>query len=160
MLTCNPRLIFEDDLRSATLHYTVNQCPQWACWQYGHFGGAQGWLGVERCQLCVQDTSRSTKWHRRVAVGSLGFHNELSLCVKCCKMVGSVPRWQLSLSGPIQSDHLSIAVCDDTAFWAGTLALCEDWCSIKKGRWENIKYLILIWKALVVRLCIVRALDF
>ena len=43
-----------------------------------------------------------------------GFHNELSLCVKCCRMVDSVPRWQLSLSGPIQSDHLTIAVCDDT----------------------------------------------
>jgi predicted protein tyrosine phosphatase len=36
-------------------------------------------------------------------------------------MVDSVPRWQLSLSGPIQSDHLLIAVCDDTAFGAGTL---------------------------------------
>ena len=36
-------------------------------------------------------------------------------------MVDSVPRWQLSLSGPIQSDHLSIAVCDDTVFGAGTL---------------------------------------
>ena len=31
-----------------------------------------------------------------------GFH-------KCCRMVASVPIWQLSLSGPIQSDHLSIA---------------------------------------------------
>ena len=36
-----------------------------------------------------------------------GFHNELSLCVKCCWMVDSVPRRQLSLSGPIESDHLS-----------------------------------------------------
>ena len=31
------------------------------------------------------------------------------LCVKCCMMVDSVPRWPLSLSWPIQSDHLSIA---------------------------------------------------
>ena len=46
---------------------------------------------------------------------------ELSLCVKCYRMVYSLPRWWLSLSGPIQSDHLSIAVCDDTAFGAGTL---------------------------------------
>ena len=30
------------------------------------------------------------------------------VCVKCCMMVGSVPRWQLSLSWRIQSDHLLI----------------------------------------------------
>ena len=41
------------------LHYTVNQRPHWACPQYGHSGGTWGWLGVERCQLCLQDTSRS-----------------------------------------------------------------------------------------------------
>ena len=45
-----------------------------------------------------------------------GFHNELSLCVKCCRIVDSVPRWQLSLSRSIQSDHLSIVDGDDTAF--------------------------------------------
>ena len=28
--------------------------------------------------------------------------------VKCCRVVNSVPRWRLSLSWPIQSDHLSI----------------------------------------------------
>ena len=37
--------------------------------------------------------------------GSLGF----IVCVKCCRMVDSVPRWCLSLSWPIQSDHLLIA---------------------------------------------------
>ena len=31
-----------------------------------------------------------------------------SLFVKCCSMVDSVPRLQLSLSWPIQSDHLAI----------------------------------------------------
>ena len=36
--------------------------------------------------------------------GSLGF----IVCVKCCRMVDSVPRWWLSLSWPIQSDHRSI----------------------------------------------------
>ena len=41
--------------------------------------------------------------------------------MKCCRMVDSVPRWQLSLSRPIQSDHLSIADYDDTAFGAGNL---------------------------------------
>ena len=36
-------------------------------------------------------------------------------------MIDSVPRWQLSLSRPIQSDHLLIADYDDTVFGAGTL---------------------------------------
>ena len=36
-------------------------------------------------------------------------------------MVDSVPRWLLSLSWPIQSDHLWIADHDDTAFGAETL---------------------------------------
>ena len=63
-----------------------------------------GELGVERFQLCLQDTSRSTKWHRRAAVGQW-----VSLYVKCCRMVDSAPRSQLSLSWPIQSDHLLIA---------------------------------------------------
>ena len=31
VIQANGRLIFEDDLRSATLHYTVNQHPQWPC---------------------------------------------------------------------------------------------------------------------------------
>ena len=66
----NGRLIFEDNSRPEGLLYTVNQRSHWACWQYGHSGGTWGWLGVERCQLCMQDTSRSTKWHRRVAVDS------------------------------------------------------------------------------------------
>ena len=44
--------------------------------QYGHSGGTRGWLGVERCQLCLQDTSRSAKWHRQAAVG-----HWVSLCV-------------------------------------------------------------------------------
>ena len=64
-----------------------------------------------------------------------GFHNELSLCVKCCRMVDSVPRWQLSLSGPIQSDHL-IADCDDTAFGEGTLTWQDPVHSWKAGPGE------------------------
>jgi hypothetical protein len=39
--------------RSAMLHYTVNQHPHWACWQYGHSGRTRGWVGVERWQLCL-----------------------------------------------------------------------------------------------------------
>ena len=99
------------------LHYTVNQCLHWACQQYGHSGGTQGWLGVERCQLCLQDTSRSAKRHWRAGVG-----HWVSLCVKCCRMVDSVPRWRLSPTNwPIQSDYLSITDYDDTAFGVGTL---------------------------------------
>ena len=72
--TCNPSKWEADiwgwlEVRSAMLHYTVNQRPYWACRQYGHSGGTRGWLGVERCQLCMQDTSRSTKWHQRAAMG-------------------------------------------------------------------------------------------
>jgi hypothetical protein len=81
VIQANGRLTFEDDLRSGgllMLHYTVNQHPHWARQQYGHSGGTRGWLGVERCQLCLQDTSRSAKRHRRAAVG-----HWFSLCVKC-----------------------------------------------------------------------------
>ena len=49
---CNPSK-WEADIwgwlevrRSAILHYTMNQCPHWACRQYGHSGGTQGWLSV------------------------------------------------------------------------------------------------------------------
>ena len=70
------------------LHYTVNQCPHWVCRQYGHFGGTQEWLGVDKSQLCLNDTSCSAKRHQQVAVG-----HWVSLCVKHCRMVDSVPRW-------------------------------------------------------------------
>ena len=99
------------------LHYTMNQHWHWACRQYGHSGGIRGWLGVERCQFCLQDTSHSTKRHWRAAVG-----HWVSLCAKCWRMVDSVPRWRLSpTKWPIQSDHLLIADSDDTAFGTGTL---------------------------------------
>ena len=71
------------------------------------------------------------KCHRQAAVG-----HWVSLCVKCCRMVDSVPRWQLSLSWPIQSDHLSIADCDDTAFGAGTLTWQDPVHSWKVGPGE------------------------
>ena len=57
--------------------HTSVQCPHWACWQeYGHSGGTQGRLGVERHQLCLKDTSLSAKWHRQAAVG-----HWISLCL-------------------------------------------------------------------------------
>ena len=48
------------------LHYTVNQRPHWARRQFGHSGRTWGWLGVKKCQLCLQDTLASSG-------GSLGF---------------------------------------------------------------------------------------
>ena len=53
-------------------------------------------------------------WHRNTFpapsdIGEQQWVTGFSLCVKCCEMVDSVPRWQLSLSWPIQSDHLLIA---------------------------------------------------
>ena len=64
-------------------------------------------LGMARCQdmstlpagyiLHCKVTSASSS-------GSLGF----IVSVKRCRMVDSVPRWQLSLSWPTQSDHLAI----------------------------------------------------
>jgi hypothetical protein len=53
--------------------------------------------------------------------------------MKCCRMVDSVPRWRLSLSWPIQSDHLWIADCDDTAFRVGTLTWQDPVHSWKAG---------------------------
>ena len=42
-------------------------------------------LVVESWQICLQDTSRSAKCHRKATVG-----NWISLCVKCCRMVDSI----------------------------------------------------------------------
>ena len=64
--------------------------------------------------------------------GPLGF----IVCMKCCGMVDSVQRWQLSLSEPIKSDHLLIADCDDTAFEAETLTWQDPIHSWKKGPGE------------------------
>ena len=73
--------------RSAMLHYTVNQRPHWACRQYGHSGGTKGWLGVKRCQLCLQDTSHSAKWHWRLSSsGSLGFLLKIGPIFVCSEL--------------------------------------------------------------------------
>jgi hypothetical protein len=48
-------------------------------------------------------------------------------------MVDSLPRWQLSLSWAIQSDHLSIADRDDTAFGLRTLTWQDPVHSWKAG---------------------------
>ena len=47
--------------------------------------------------------------HKEIIEYQLKENVLLLLCVKCCRMVDSVPRWQLSLSWPILSDHLLIA---------------------------------------------------
>ena len=72
---CNPSKWEADiwgwlDVRmSAMLHFNKRQHPHWACRVYGHTGGTRRWLGVERLQLCLRDTSRSAKCHRRAVVG-------------------------------------------------------------------------------------------
>ena len=70
--------------------------------------GTRVWLGVERFQLCLQDTSCSAKQHRRAAVG-----NWVSVCVKCCRMVNSVPRWTLF---PNQLANI-VRPSDDCRLW-------------------------------------------
>ena len=111
------------------IHYTVNQRPHWACHQYGYSGGTRKWLRVERCKLCLHDISCSADRHRQAAVGHC-----VSLCVKCCRMVDSVSRWQLSpTSWSIQSDHLSITDYDDI-----TLTFLESWSMTV----ENLFYFI------------------
>ena len=47
VIQANGRLMFEDDLTSE------GQRPHCTCRQYGHPGGTRGWLGVEKCQLCL-----------------------------------------------------------------------------------------------------------
>ena len=54
------------------LHYKVKQRLHWVrptVWSlWGNLGVA---IGVERCQLCLQDTSRSAKRHRQATVGQI-----------------------------------------------------------------------------------------
>ena len=66
----NERLTFENDLRSGGLaHFTAQ-------WTSVHtelansmvtLGEPGGWLGVERWQLCLRDTSRSVKCNNQIA---------------------------------------------------------------------------------------------
>ena len=89
MRACNPSK-WKGDIWGGLLCFTkyiVNHCLHWACWQYGHSGETWGWLGAQRCQLCLQDTFCSAKWHRRAAVG-----HWISLCVVgwCCLCGGNI----------------------------------------------------------------------
>ena len=78
------------------LHYTVNQCPHWACPQYGHSGETWGWQGRHQ-EMSTLHAGYILQY--KVKIGEqqwvTGFHNELALCVKCSRMADSVPRWQL-----------------------------------------------------------------
>ena len=122
VIQANGRLIFEDDLRSrGLLCNSLNSEPAselglLTVWSLcGNLEMARCWeMSTLHAGYIPQSDIGQQQWF-------IGFHNELSLCVKCCRMVDIIPRWQLSLSGPIQSDHLSIEDCDDTAFGAGTL---------------------------------------
>ena len=55
----------------------------------------------------LRDVNFACRVHPAVQ-SDIGEQQWVSLCVKCCRMVDSVPRWRLFLSWPIQSDHLSI----------------------------------------------------
>ena len=62
------------------LQNTVNQCPHWACQQYGRSGGIQEWLDVERgLHPVAQRDIGEQQW-------VTGFQ-----CFNCCRMVDSVP---------------------------------------------------------------------
>jgi hypothetical protein len=109
---CNPSK-WEADIwgwlevrRSAMLIYTVNQRPHWAYQQYGHSGGNPGMARCWEMSNLPAGYILQCKVTSASSSGSLGF----IVCVKCCRMVDSVPRWLLSLSWPKQSDHLTIAV--------------------------------------------------
>ena len=110
--------------RSAILHYTVNQRRHWACQLYGHTGGTREWLGVERWQLCLQDTSLSAKCHRRAAVG-----HWVSLFV--CSVVGWLIVYQLGILS-LSCSQYSLTICwprwDDNAYlWVRNTNSIRDW---------------------------------
>jgi hypothetical protein len=92
---CNPSK-WEADIwgwlevrRSAILHYSEPASEHsfltvWSLW------GNLGWLGVQRWQLCLRDTSRGANCHRRAAVG-----HWVPLCV--CSAVGWLIVYQLGI---------------------------------------------------------------
>ena len=89
----------------------------------------RGWLGVKRWQLCLQDISHRSKWHRRAAVGHC-----FIVFVQCCRMVDSIPRWQLSLC--IRANTVRPTVDhkpDDTPYGARTFSWQDSVHSWKAG---------------------------
>ena len=114
-----------DVRRSALLHFNKRQRPHWACRQYGHTGWTWGWLGVERWQVCLGDTSRSTKYHCRAAVG-----HWISLCVKCEGWLIAYQLSKLSLSCSQYSQTVCWRGWDDNACLG-----VRNTCSL--GAWPN-----------------------
>ena len=68
--------------RSAMLHYTVNQRLHWARRQYGHCVGTRGWLGVETCQLWLQDRDSMPNWYTINHPTTL--HTQWNPVTHCC----------------------------------------------------------------------------
>jgi hypothetical protein len=89
------------------LHYTVNQRPQmslptiWSLW---------GNPGVARCQEMATLPAGYIP-QRKVPSASSSGSLDFIMCVKCGRMVDSVPiRHTISILLPIQSDHLLMRV--------------------------------------------------
>ncbi len=79
----------------------------------------------------------------QIAIGEQQWVTGFSLCVKCCRMVGSVPRWRLSPTNwPIQS----IADYDDTAFGAETLT-----CTFLESRFMTVENLFIYSTSTLLR---------
>ena len=85
----------------------------------------RGRLSVERCQLCLQDTSRIAKWHQRAAVG-----HWVSLCV------WSVVEWLIVYQDGNYLILANTVDCRsyDTAFGAGTFSWQDPVHSWKTGK--------------------------
>ena len=88
-------------------------------------------------QLCLQDTTRSAKQHHQAAVVYW-----VSLCVKYCRVVDSVPKWRLSPTN-WPADHMKIADYNDIASGAGTLTILESRSLTVENLLLIIKYSLL-----------------
>ena len=95
------------------LHNKVNQCPHWPC--HGYPEGIRGWLDVQRCQLCLQDTSPQSDISKQQWV--TGFY-----CVWEVMQDGSYCTKVATISGEVMTMWKKIFMCTihNTQNWAGT----------------------------------------
>ena len=87
------------------------QCPHWTGWQYSH-SWEPGDDKVLKDATFACRIHSAAKWHHWAAVGHWA-----SLCVMCCRMVDSIPRWQLHISIQANTVRLSFdSTSYDSAF--------------------------------------------